>query len=195
MRSGGHRLILASASPRREELLRQLGMSFSVVPSELREELPPGPPQESARALALAKARAVAGRVGIGVVLGADTIVVLGGTVLGKPRDADDARRMLRALSGKLHEVITGVALVEAPGRRQTSAAAVTRVQMDQYGDEDIETYLSTGEPYDKAGAYAIQGAGSRLVARVEGCYTNVVGLPLTTTRRLLAEWGILTRA
>ncbi len=170
-------------------------MSFTVVPSELPEELPPGPPEESVRALALAKARAVAGRVPIGVVLGADTIVVLGGTVLGKPRDADDARRMLRALSGKLHEVITGVALVEAPGRRQTSAAVVTRVQMDQYGDEEIETYLSTGEPYDKAGAYAIQGAGSRLVARVEGCYTNVVGLPLTTTRRLLAEWGILTRA
>ena len=188
-----HRLILASASPRREELLRQLGVPFAVIPSDLPEELPPGPPEEAVRLLALAKARAVAAKVGSGVVLGADTVVVLGGTVLGKPKDAGGARRMLRALSGKVHEVITGVALVEAPARREASAAVVTRVMMHRYGEEEIDVYLATGEPYDKAGAYAIQGAGGRLVAKVEGCYTNVVGLPLTTTRRLLAEWGVLT--
>ena len=186
------RVILASASPRREELLRQLGLSFTVVPSELPEELPPGPPEEAVRALALAKARAVAARAGAGVVLGADTVVVLGGTILGKPVDPDDARRMLRALRGRSHEVITGVALVEAPARRETSAVVVTRVRMAPYGEEEIEAYLATGEPYDKAGAYAIQGSGGRLVAEVEGCYTNVVGLPITTTRRLLAEWGIV---
>lgn len=185
-------LILASASPRREELLRELGLPFTVVPSGLPEELPPGPPGESVRALALAKARAVAGRISSGVVLGADTAVVLGGVILGKPADPEDARRMLRALREETHEVITGVGLVEAPGGREATAVVVTRVRMGQYGDDEIEAYLATGEPYDKAGAYAIQGAGSRLVAHVDGCYTNVVGLPLSTTRRLLAEWGLL---
>lgn len=192
MSLGPHRLILASASPRREALLRQLGVAFTVVPSDLAEQMPAGPPEESARALALAKARAVAGRIGSGVVLAADTVVVLGGSVLGKPADRDDARRMLRALCGRTHEVITGVALVEVPDRRESSAAVVTRVRMVQYGEEEIEAYLATREPLDKAGAYAIQGVGSRLVAHVDGCYTNVVGLPLSTTRRLLAEWGLL---
>lgn len=186
------RLILASASPRREELLRRLGLPFTVVPSQAPEELPPGRPAEAVQALALAKARAVASRVGSGVVLGADTVVVLGLTVFGKPLDPDDARRMLRALLGRSHEVITGIALVEAPAGRETSRAVVTRVRMAQYGEEEIEAYLATGEPLDKAGAYAIQGAGGPLVAEVDGCYTNVVGLPLTTTRRLLAEWGIV---
>lgn len=185
-------LILASASPRREELLRQLGLPFTVVPSELPEELPPGPPGESVRALALAKARAVAGRLGSGVVLGADTVVVLGGAIFGKPADPKDARRMLRELRGQTHEVVTGVGLVEAPARREASAVVVTRVRMGRYADDEIDAYLATGEPYDKAGAYAVQGAGSRLVAHVDGCYTNVVGLPLSTTRRLLAEWGLL---
>ena len=192
MRPSAPRLILASASPRREELLRGLGLSFSVVPSREPEELPPGPPDEAVRALALAKARAVASSIGSGVVLGADTIVVLDGAVLGKPKDRDDARRMLRALEGRSHHVITGLALVEAPAGRETSAAVVTRVRMARYGGGEIEAYLATGEPYDKAGAYAIQGAGGRLVAEVAGCYTNVVGLPLTTTRRLLAEWGVV---
>lgn len=190
--SSGARLILASASPRREELLRQLGVPFTVVPSELPEQLPSGPRAEAVRALALAKARAVAARVGTGVVLGADTIVVLSGAVFGKPKDAEDARRMLRALRGRLHEVITGVALVEAAARWEVSEAVVTRVRMAEYGEPEIEAYLATGEPYDKAGAYAVQGAGGRLVAQVDGCYTNVVGLPLSTTRRLLADWGIL---
>ncbi len=166
-----------------------------MISSDRPEELPLGLPEKAVRALALAKARAVAKRVGAGVVLGADTVVVLGGTVLGKPADPDDARRMLRALQGRPHEVITGVALVEAPAGRETSAAVLTRVQMHQYEEEEIEAYLATGEPYDKAGAYAVQGAGGQLIAHVEGCYTNVVGLPLGTTRRLLAEWGLLQRA
>lgn len=192
MTAAGGRLVLASASPRREELLRELGVPFTVVPSGLPEDLPPGPAEGSVQALALAKARAVARRIGTGVVLAADTVVVLSGTVFGKPSDPEDARRMLRALSGRLHEVITGVALVEAPARREISTAVVTRVRMARYGEEEIEAYLATGEPLDKAGAYAIQGAGGRLVAHVDGCYTNVVGLPLSTTRRLLAEWGLI---
>lgn len=185
-------LVLASASPRREELLRQLGLPFTVVPSRLPEEPPSGSPEESARGLALAKARAVAGRVGTGAVLGADTLVALTGTILGKPRDADDARRMLRALRGRRHEVITGVALVEAPAGRESSAAVVTGVQMRQYGEAEIDAYVASGEPFDKAGGYAVQGLGGALVVRVDGCYTNVVGLPLRTTRRLLEAWGLL---
>lgn len=186
------RLILASASPRREELLRQLGVPFTVVRSDLPEKLTEGSPVESLRALALAKARAVAGRVETGVVLGADTAVVLDGAIFGKPANPDDARRMLRALRGRSHEVITGVALVAAPARAETSRAVVTRVEMRQYGEDEIDAYVATGEPADKAGAYAIQGEGGKLVFRVDGCFTNVVGLPLRTTRRLLEAWGLL---
>ena len=186
------RLVLASASPRRAELLRQLGVSFDVVPSELPEARPPGSAREAVTALALAKARSVARRLGSGVVLGADTAVVLEGEIFGKPRNPEEARRMLRQLGGCQHEVMTGVALVEAPAGRETVAAVVTRVLMRAYAEAEIDAYVASGEPFDKAGAYAIQGAGGALVAAVEGCYTNVVGLPLTTTRRLLEEWGII---
>ncbi len=150
-------------------------------------------------AVALAKARAVARlqpSAGRAVILGADTEVVVDGRLLGKPRDAADAFRMLRELRGRLHEVITGVALVEAGAvtglPREEATAVTTRVRMGGYSEEDIDAYVATGEPLDKAGAYAVQGLGSRLVASVEGCFTNVVGLPLTTTRRLLEGWGLL---
>jgi septum formation protein len=174
-------------------LLTQLGLAFSVVPSQIPEEHPPGGPLEAVTAVALAKARAVARRVSEGVVLGADTEVVLGGQLLGKPRDEADAARMLRALRGRVHEVVTAVALVEAgaAGREET-AAVTTRVRMGGYTDEEIEAYVRTGEPLDKAGAYAVQGLGGRLVAQVDGCLTNVVGLPVTTTRRMLERWGLL---
>lgn len=144
-------------------------------------------------AVALDKARAVA-RLWTGgpaVVLGADTEVVLGGRYLGKPRDAADAARMLRALSGRTHEVITGVALVEAPEGREETAAVTTRVTMTESSEAEIAAYVATGEPLDKAGAYAVQGRGGSLVARVDGCFTNVVGLPVETTRRLLRSWGL----
>jgi septum formation protein len=127
------------------------------------------------------------------VVLGADTEVVLDGRLLGKPRDGDDAARMLRALRARVHEVITGVALVEggAAGREETTAVT-TRVRMADYADAELLAYVATGEPLDKAGAYAVQGLGRALVAEVDGCLTNVVGLPLTTTRRLLESWHLL---
>ena len=185
------RFILASASPRRADLLRQLGLPFDVIPSEIPEVLPPGPVKDAVTALALAKARAVARRAGPAVVLGADTAVVLAGEVFGKPESPDDARRMLRALRGREHEVITGVALVEAPSGREETAAVVSRVLMREYSEAEIEAYVGSGEPFDKAGAYAVQAAGGALVATVDGCYSNVVGLPLTTTRRLLVSWGI----
>lgn len=186
------RLILASASPRRLELLRRLGVPFEVVTSDVGEAWPSGPAPEGAKALALAKARSVARRLAGAVVLGADTAVVLEGQVFGKPASPQEARRMLRALRGREHEVVTGVALVEAPAGRETATAVVTRVRMRAYSEAEIDTYVASGEPYDKAGAYAIQGAGGALVGAVDGCYTNVVGLPLTTTRRLLEEWGII---
>lgn len=189
----GWRLVLASASPRREALLRQLGVPFEVVPSDLPEVWPPGPAPAAVTALALAKARAVASRLAGAIVLGADTAVVLGGKVFGKPESPEDARRMLRALRGREHEVITGVALVEVPSGREETAAVVSQVLMREYSEAEIDAYIASGEPLDKAGAYAIQAAGHGLVDRVEGCYTNVVGLPLTTTRRLLEAWGIIS--
>lgn len=193
MNRRGWRLVLASASPRREALLRQLGVPFEVVPSDLPEAWPPGPAPAAVTALALAKARAVASRLAGAIVLGADTAVVLGGKVFGKPESPEDARRMLRALRGREHEVITGVALVEVPSGREETAAVVSQVLMREYSEAEIDAYVASGEPLDKAGAYAIQAAGHGLVDRVEGCYTNVVGLPLTTTRRLLEAWGIIS--
>jgi len=177
-------------------LLARIGIAFTVAPSGIPEEHPALPPTEAITAVALAKARAVARRLPPGLptpVLGADTEVVLDGTLMGKPRDGADAMRILRALRGRVHQVITAVALVEAGGGgREETAAVVTSVRMADYGDPEIEAYVATGEPLDKAGAYGVQGLGGRLVAGVDGCFTNVVGLPVETTRRLLDRWGLL---
>jgi septum formation protein len=144
-------------------------------------------------AVALDKARAVAREWtgGPAIVLGADTEVVLDGRYLGKPHDAADANRMLRELGGRTHDVVTGLALVEAPSGREETTAVTTRVTMITAGDDEIAAYVATGEPLDKAGAYAVQGRGGTLVASVDGCFTNVVGLPVETTRRLLERWGV----
>jgi len=165
-----------------------------VQPSRIPEVHPPGPAAAAVAAVALDKARAVARgwTAGPAVVLGADTEVVLDGRYLGKPRDAADAARMLRELSGRTHEVVTGLALVDAPSGREETLAVTTRVTMIDAGAEEIAAYVASGEPLDKAGAYAIQGQGARLVSRVDGCLTNVVGLPVETTRRLLERWGLL---
>jgi septum formation protein len=191
------RLILASASPRRRELLGRLGLPFEVWPSGVDEVLAPEIPAPAlATALARAKARDVADRLQAAdrapaLVLGADTLVVLEGRPLGKPGSRDEARLMLRALRGRSHEVVTGVALLEIPGGRETAEAVTSRVLMRPYGDAEIDAYVATGEPDDKAGAYAVQGAGQQLVAGVEGCFTNVVGLPLGMTARLLRAFGL----
>jgi septum formation protein len=158
--------------------------------------LAPGPLVDAVARLALDKARAVAaglGPAGAGptVVLGADTVVTIDGQVLGKPADPEDARGMLRRLAGREHEVITGVAVLDAGSGRAQTTAVVSRVRMTGYGEADIEAYVATGEPLDKAGAYAIQGAGGRLVAGLEGSFSNVVGLPLAATARLLAAFGV----
>ena len=165
-----------------------------MQPSRVAEIHPPGPAAAAVAAVALDKARAVAREWtgGPAVVLGADTEVVLDGRYLGKPRDAADAARMLRELSGRTHEVVTGLALVDALSGREETLAVTTRVTMVDAGTEEIAAYVATGEPLDKAGAYAVQGLGARLVARVDGCFTNVVGLPVETTRRLLKRWGLV---
>ena len=156
---------------------------------------PAGSPAAAVTALALAKARAVAARIPPGdaaLVLGADTEVVLDGRLLGKPGDAGAAIRMLRDLRDRWHEVVTGVAVVESgPGGRERTDAVTTRVRMAVSTDDEIAAYVATGEPFDKAGGYAVQGLGARLVAEVDGCYTTVVGLPLATTRRLLDAFGV----
>ena len=165
------------------------------MPSEVQESLAPGPLAEAVARLALDKARAVAARVREGIVLGADTVVCLGGEPLGKPSGPDEARAMLRRLRGREHEVITGVAVVDARTGRAERTAVTSRVRMGVYGDGAIDAYVATGEPLDKAGAYAIQGAGSALVAGWEGSYSNVVGLPLAETARLLAAFGVAVSA
>ena len=184
-------VILASASPRRRELLARLIRDFVVVPSNVDEALAGPITPAPVAALALRKARAVAGRVTEGVVLGADTIVVVDGQPLGKPTSHDDARAMLRRLRGRSHEVITGVGVVDAASRREAATAVVTRVFMASFTDQAIDDYVATGEPFDKAGAYAIQEKGRDLVAGYVGSYTNVVGLPLDATRRLLRDFGV----
>jgi septum formation protein len=182
-------LILASASPRRRELLAQAGYKFEVRPAHVPEDPLPGEePIAYVVRLAREKAEAVyrelAGRGDGLVVLGADTTVVVDGEILAKPQDAADAARMLRMLSGRTHRVITGVALATAQGTEV--AAEVTAVRFVTLGEEEIAAYIATGEPMDKAGAYAIQGGAARWIPRIEGCYFNVVGLPLALVTTML---------
>ena len=188
-------LILASASPRRSQLLRRAGLSFIVEAAHVAERpLPNEQPLQYAQRLASDKARAVYARYPDNAVLGADTVVVVDEHLLEKPRDAQDAARMLRLLSGRAHQVITGVCLL-APGFEQIDAE-ITEVRFSKLSEIEISGYVDTGEPMDKAGAYAIQGLASRWVERIDGCYFNVVGLPVPRVYRMLqafqAKTGIL---
>jgi len=190
------RLILASASPRREALLTQIGLDFRVEPSGISEERTrrPGDPASFVERAALAKAEEVAARVADGLVLGADTVVVIGGEALGKPESAADAREMLERLSGVTHQVYTGLALVlveRGQVTRRRTGHELTHVTMRELTPEDIAGYLATGEPLDKAGGYGIQGRGAVLVSRIEGCYFNVVGLPLARLAEMLGALGV----
>lgn len=190
-------LILASASPRRQELLRNAEIEFVVRPADVNEELMPGEaPEAYVTRLARAKARAVwttlttEDRRLNTVVLGADTTVVVDHHILAKPENAEDAKRMLRLLSGRTHEVLTGVHL--AGEDVDDTRSECTRVTFDRLSDADIEMYVAHGEPMDKAGAYAIQGIASRWIPRIEGCYFNVVGLPVPLVIRMLREQGAI---
>ena len=187
-----HAIILASNSPRRRELLAQIGLAFTVAPTDVDERVRPGEsPQGYAERLALDKARAAALRVKAGIVIAADTIVVAGGTILGKPADAEDARRMLKELSGREHEVVTGLAVMDTTTGRTSVRMSTTKVCFRTLSEREITAYIATGEPLDKAGAYGIQERGALLVDRIEGCYTNVVGLPLSLLGEMLRNFGI----
>jgi septum formation protein len=194
-------LVLASASPRRQELLRNAGILFVVQVADIPEIPAEGEaPRIFAERMAREKALAVSRQRPEDCVLGADTIVVVDGKTLGKPRDEADAARMLRLLSGRRHQVITGVCLA-APqlrtGNRKPETvfedlrSETTEVVMCPLTEEDIRSYISTGEPMDKAGAYAIQGIASRWIPRIEGDYSNVVGLPLALVHKMLREHGM----
>jgi nucleoside triphosphate pyrophosphatase len=185
-------LVLASSSPRRRELLAGLGLAFTIRPVDLDETPLPGEtPAACVRRLATGKAaaRAAPGE----LVLAADTLVVLGDELLGKPRDPEDARRMLGRIAGREHTVLTGVALEEVAEDgevRRTATVESSRVRMAAMSEEEIAWYVATGEPLDKAGSYAVQGLGALFVEEVFGNYTNVVGLPLPATGRLFGELG-----
>jgi len=197
-------LVLASASPRRQDLLRNAGISFAVQAADVDETPLAGESaRECAERLASEKARTVWRLRPNDVVLGADTIVVVDEAILGKPIDADDAVRMLRLLSGRTHQVITGVCLMSRVASRRgpgggaasvpdncdsRTASETTLVTMSQISDAEIRDYVATGEPMDKAGAYAIQGIGSRWIPRIEGDYSNVVGLPVALVYRMMRE-------
>ena len=179
-------LILASGSPRRSELLSQMGLSFTVDVSDADEHCD-GAPEEIVRELSRRKAKAVSGRHADALVLAADTIVVLG-EILGKPGTHERAATMLRALSGNWHEVYTGMTLINTATGRELQAVERTRVHFVEMTDAEIEAYAASGEPLDKAGAYAIQGQGGMFIDRIEGSYSNVIGLPMAALRGLLAE-------
>ncbi|HEX8872147.1 MAG TPA: Maf family protein [Candidatus Acidoferrum sp.] len=186
------KLILASSSPRRAEVLRDAGLSFSVLTSAIDETPYPGEtPQHLVERLAAAKADLVAARaIGPAIVIAADTVVLLEGQILGKPRSTDDARRMLEQLSGRTHSVLTGIALIRLPDVEQRRFVESTLVHFARLDAEEITRYLATEEPYDKAGAYAIQGRAGRYIPRIEGCYFNVVGLPLARLLSSLYDLG-----
>ena len=185
-------IILASNSPRRRELLRQIGVVFTSDPADVDERIRPDEDAESyAVRVALDKARIAAGRAGNGIVIAADTIVVLGDTVLGKPTDARDAERMLGMLSGRMHRVISGLAVVDAETGKARTGSASSTVWFRDLTPAEIRSYVLTGEPLDKAGAYGIQEKGALLVEKIEGCYFNVVGLPLSLLGEMLRESGV----
>jgi len=191
------KIILASASPRRAEILRDAGIAFEICAARVDESRREGEmPEALVRRLAEAKARAAAGQSAQAlfdeprIIVGADTEVVVNGSVLGKPESEEDARAMLRLLSGRTHEVITGLAVMKIPGGQARTEVETTRVTFSALSEEEIAAYVATGEPFDKAGAYAIQGRAGRFVTRVEGCYFNVVGLPLARLWRILRELG-----
>lgn len=189
--SGGLRVVLASSSPRRRELLSGILRDFVVVPSgALEPAFTGGNVHEFVRTLARAKALHVAEDEPGACVIGADTVVLCGGQVLGKPRDVEDARAMLTRLSGAWHEVLTGICVISSTGRTFDDCES-TRVKFARLGTDEIEWLVQTREPFDKAGAYAIQGYAAMFIERIEGDYSNVVGLPLRRLYQLLLKSGL----
>jgi septum formation protein len=183
------RIVLASGSPRRRELLAALGVTYEVDPADVDETTAEQDPVRVAENLARLKARTVAARHPDGVVIGSDTVVALDGRLLGKPADAEEARAMLRSLRGRAHEVVTGVAVIADGAERVTHSS--TAVTMRDYSDEEMEAFIATGSPFDKAGGYASQDPVFAPTASIQGCPCGVVGLPLWRLRTLLHRAGM----
>lgn len=193
MKSAPRDIILASASPRRADLLRAIGLEFTVAPSDVDETARPGEqPRPMAERLARAKATAVRALPSPALAIAADTVVVVDGTLFGKPADHADARRMLRALSARTHQVITAIALRARPEEVIVCESVTSRVTFAPLSEKEIDWYVATGEGADKAGAYALQGIGALFVTSVEGSYTNVIGLPLDRIYPYLLRWQCL---
>jgi septum formation protein len=186
------KIVLASASPRRKELLEKIGLNFTVDPSDYREDLHSDlKPEDLVKAISREKATAVASKYPDSIILAADTIGVLRGQIIGKPHTAETARRMLLELSGKSHRVITGFTIIDSATNKAVTRSVETRVYIKHLSPLEIFNYVKTGEPLDKAGAYAIQGLGSVIVKKIVGDYYNVMGLPLHSLVESLKEFGI----
>ncbi len=186
------RIILASASPRRKELLEKLGLTFEVEPSNYEEDMHSGlEPHEFAQKTSLEKAKAVAQKHDNAIVIAADTFIVLGGQILGKPHTENNAREMLAAISGKSHSVITGFSIIDTDKNKMLSKSVETKVHIKKMTSAEIHAYVKSKEPLDKAGAYAIQGSGAVFVERIEGDYFNIIGLPLGALTEALKEFNI----
>ncbi|MDD5510385.1 MAG: Maf family protein [Dehalococcoidales bacterium] len=185
-------IILASASPRRKELLGKIGLRFEVEPSNYTEDITSGlQPHALARKISLEKARAVADRHRNAIVIAADTFIVFGSQILGKPHTEIEARKMLEAISGKSHSVITGFSIIDTGKNKTLSRSVETKVYFRRLTLSEIDNYIKSKEPLDKAGAYAIHGLGAVFVDKIEGDYFNVVGLPLSALTEALKEFGI----
>ena len=186
------KIILASASPRRKELLEKIGLNFEVDASDGEEKIDLGlEPCTVVRQLSIDKAKSVAARHPDAVIIAADTIGVIGKKILGKPHTANEAAKMLREISGKSHLVITGFTLLDTANNRMFTGTVSTVVHIKKLTGEEIEAYVKTGEPLDKAGAYAIQGLGAVIVEKIEGDYYNVMGLPLNALTEAMKDFGI----
>ncbi len=186
------KIILASSSPRRKELLEKIGLQFTVDPSDFPEDRRPDlKPEGLAKYISIGKARVVAQKYTDAIIIAADTFGVLRGRIIGKPETAEEARVMLHSLSGKSHRVITGLTVLDSGSQKLITRVVETRVYFKQLSQSEIENYVKTREPLDKAGAYAIQGLGSIIVRKIVGDYYNVVGLPLNALAEILKEFDI----
>lgn len=187
------KLILASASPRRKELLENLGYEFQIIPADIDETVNGSKsPEEIVKELALQKASHIANNIDYpAVIIGSDTIVVIDNTILGKPENTEDAYKMLKLLSGRSHQVISGIAIIDTSNNNKIVESASSDVYFRPISEKEITDYISTKEPMDKAGAYAIQGLASTFIEKINGCYNNIVGLPLFKVTRALKEFDL----
>ncbi|HVT00837.1 MAG TPA: Maf family protein [Patescibacteria group bacterium] len=188
------KIILASSSPRRRELMKFLGIPFDVVSSDFDEtRIPDTDYKHFVETLSFEKVKVVAASFDDAIIVGADTVVVMDGKVLGKPKDKRDAKKKLKLLSGTKHLIITGYTIFDTKSGRVVNSSVESSVKLKDLTNEEIEAYIATGEPMDKAGGYAVQGIGGLFVEKVDGDYFNIVGLPLKDIRRHLADFGIKT--